>query len=75
MRRIQTAGFLKLRIAARFYKQAQEGNSSPKRERFVGGTTRMVCCYGEADLFILDQAIAQVMNPPVYLVRDVNGQN
>ena len=51
------------KVASRLYKQAHEGNSPPKRERFVGGTTRMVCCYGEADLFILDQAIEQVMNP------------
>ena len=63
------------KVASRLYKQAHEGNSPPKRERFVGGTTRMVCCYGEADLSILDQAIEQVMNPPVYLVKDVNEQN
>ena len=63
------------KVASRLYKQAHEGNSPPKRERFVGGTTRMVCCYGEMDLPILDQAIEQVMNPSVYLVKDVNGQN
>ena len=63
------------KVASRLYKQSHEGNSPPKRERFVGGTTRMVCCYGEADLSILDQAIEQVMNPSVYWVKDVNERN
>lgn len=39
----------------------------PEREQYVDGTTRMVKCYGEADLDILDQAIALVMNPPTQL--------
>lgn len=32
-----------------------------QREQFVGGATRMVNVYGEADVDILDEAIALVM--------------
>lgn len=39
----------------------------PEREQYVDGTTRMVKCYGEADLDILDQAISLRMNPPAQL--------
>ncbi|MEO0987054.1 MAG: hypothetical protein AAFY20_16100 [Cyanobacteria bacterium J06639_14] len=63
------------KVAAKLYKQSHEGDSPPKRERFVGGTTRMVCCYGEADLSLLDQAIEQIMNPPAYFIPDANEQN
>jgi prophage antirepressor-like protein len=45
----------------------RHGESPPEREQYVDGTTRMVKCYGEADLDILDQAIAFVMNPPAQL--------
>lgn len=45
----------------------RHGQNPPEREQYVDGTTRMVKCYGEADLDILDQAIALVMNPPAQL--------
>lgn len=53
------------RMAARFYRLAHDGQDPPTREQYVDGTTRMVKCYGENDLDILDQAISLVMNPPV----------
>lgn len=46
----------------------------PEREQYVDGTTRMVKCYGEADLDILDQAIALVMNPPSQLPSDTDSE-
>lgn len=55
------------RMAVRLYKLRHDGEKPPEREQFVDGTTRMVKCYGEADLDILDQAIAIVMNPPAQL--------
>lgn len=64
------------RVAAKLYRLRHnyfddDGNevivNPPKREQYVDGTTRMVGCYGEADLDILDQAIALVMNPPTQL--------
>jgi hypothetical protein len=64
------------RVAAKLYRLRHsytddEGNEvkvdPPEREQYVDGTTRMVKCYGEADLDILDQAIALVMNPPSQL--------
>lgn len=39
----------------------------PVREQYVDGTTREVKCYGSADLDILDQAIAAVMEKPAQL--------
>lgn len=55
------------KTAARLYRLRHDGEEPPLREQFVDGTTRMVKCYGEADLDILDQAIALVMNPPAIL--------
>lgn len=45
----------------------RHGENPPEREQYVDGTTRMVKCYGEADLDIIDQAIALVMSPPTQL--------
>jgi prophage antirepressor-like protein len=55
------------RIAAKLYRVANNGADPPKREQFVDGTTRMVFCYNEQHLEILDNAIALVMNPPAQL--------
>jgi prophage antirepressor-like protein len=55
------------KTAAGLYRLRHDGQDPPEREQFVDGTTRMVKCYGEADLDILDQAIALVMNPPTSL--------
>lgn len=55
------------RVAAELYRLRHDGQDPPKREQYVDGTTRMVMCYGEAELDILDQAIAIVMNPPTEL--------
>lgn len=52
------------RTAAKLYRLAHDGEGPPEREQHVDGTTRMVKCYGEADLDILDQAISLVMTPP-----------
>lgn len=46
--------------AARIYQQ-RHGEKPVQREQFVGGTTRMVNVYSEADVDVLDQAIAEVM--------------
>jgi hypothetical protein len=46
--------------AARIYQQ-RHGEKPVQREQFVGGTTRMVNVYSEADVDILDEAIAKVM--------------
>ena len=46
--------------AARIYQQCH-GQKPVQREQFVAGTTRMVNVYSEADVDILDQAIALVM--------------
>lgn len=51
------------RVAANLYRLRHE-QDPPTREQHVDGTTRMVKCYGEADLDILDQAIATVMEQP-----------
>jgi len=40
----------------------RHGNEPIKREQFVGGATRMVNVYGFADLDLLDEAIALVMD-------------
>lgn len=58
------------KTAARLYRLRHDGQDPPEREQFVDGTTRMVKCYGEADLDILDQAIALVMNPPTSLSEE-----
>lgn len=55
------------RTAAKLYRLAHDGEGPPTREQYVDGTTRMVKCYGEADLNILDQAISLVMTPPAAL--------
>lgn len=55
------------KTAAGLYRLRHEGQNPPEREQFVDGTTRMVKCYGEADLDILDQAIALVMEKPKQL--------
>jgi prophage antirepressor-like protein len=55
------------KTVARFYRLRHDGENPPEREQFVDGTTRMVKCYGESDLDILDQAITLVMNPPAAL--------
>ena len=46
--------------AVRIYQQ-RHGQKPVQREQFVAGTTRMVNVYSEADVDILDQAIALVM--------------
>lgn len=55
------------RVAADLYRLRHDGQNPPEREQYVDGATRMVKCYGEGDLDILDQAIALVMNPPSQL--------
>lgn len=55
------------RIAAKLYRVANNGEDPPRREQFVDGTTRMVFCYNEQHLEILDSAIALVMTPPAQL--------
>ena len=52
------------KTAAGLYRLRNDGQEPPTREQFVDGTTRMVKCYGEADLDILDQSIALVMEVP-----------
>lgn len=54
------------KTAAQFYR-LRYNEDPPKREQFVDGTTRMVKCYSEDDLDILDQAIAVVMEIPKQL--------
>ena len=51
-------------IASKLYRN-RHGQKPPKREQFVGGTTRPVNCYGSADLDILDEAIHRVMGKAV----------
>jgi hypothetical protein len=46
--------------AARLY-QERHGQKPVQREQFVGGATRMVNVYGEADVDLLDEAVALVM--------------
>ena len=46
--------------AVRLY-QERHGQKPVQREQFVGGATRMVNVYGEADVDVLDSAIALVM--------------
>ncbi|MBW4640539.1 MAG: KilA-N domain-containing protein [Gloeocapsa sp. UFS-A4-WI-NPMV-4B04] len=46
--------------AARIYQQ-RHGEKPVQREQFVGGTTRMVNVYSEADVDVLDEAIALAM--------------
>ena len=48
------------KVAAQLYRE-QRGGEPPKREQYVGGTTRMVNCYGSGDLDILDEAITRVL--------------
>ena len=48
------------KVAAQLYRE-QRGGEPPKREQYVGGTTRMVNCYGSGDLDILDEAITSVL--------------
>lgn len=55
------------KTVAKFYRLRHDGKNPPEREQFVDGTTRMVKCYGESDLDILDQAIVLVMEPPAEL--------
>lgn len=55
------------KTAAGLYRLAHDGENPPTREQYVDGTTRMVKCYGESDLDILDQAISLVMTPPAAL--------
>lgn len=54
------------KIAADFYRLRHD-EEPLTREQFVDGTTRMVKCYGEADLDIIDQAIVLIMEPPSQL--------
>jgi hypothetical protein len=58
------------KTAAGLYRLRHDGQNPPVREQFVDGTTREVKSYGEADLDILDQAIALVMNPPTAIPED-----
>jgi prophage antirepressor-like protein len=55
------------KTVAKFYRLRNDGEKPPEREQFVDGTTRMVKCYGENDLDILDQAIVLIMEPPSQL--------
>lgn len=55
------------RVAARLYRAANDGSDPPKREQYVDGTTRMVFCYSEEHLEILDSAVALVMEKPKQL--------
>ncbi len=55
------------RVAAKLYRLANDNADPPKREQFVDGTTRMVFCYNEEHLDILDNAIALVMEKPKQL--------
>ncbi|MEX0272708.1 Bro-N domain-containing protein [Leptolyngbyaceae cyanobacterium UHCC 1019] len=55
------------RVAAKLYRLANDNADPPKREQFVDGTTRMVFCYNEDHLDILDNAIALVMEKPKQL--------
>ena len=57
------------KVAAGLYR-ARYGVNPPKREQFVDGATRLVNCYGEEDLEILDSAIRSVMQPPPELPSD-----
>ena len=54
------------KVAAQFYRLRYDAEP-PIREQYVDGTTREVKCYGSADLDILDQAIATVMEKPAKL--------
>jgi prophage antirepressor-like protein len=62
------------RGAADLYR-LRHGQNPPEREQYVDGTTRMVKCYGENDLDILDQAIAFVMSPPAQLPQSVEEED
>lgn len=55
------------KMAADLYRLRHNGEDPPEREQHVDGATRMVKAYSEADIDILDQAIALVMNPPAKL--------
>lgn len=56
-----TAQLMKIgKEAVRIYQQ-RHGQRPVQREQFVAGTTRMVNVYSEADVDILDRAIAMVM--------------
>jgi len=52
------------KTVAGLYRLRNDGNDPVTREQFVDGATRMVKSYGEADLDILDSAIALVMENP-----------
>jgi prophage antirepressor-like protein len=54
------------KAAVQFYR-LRYSDDPPKREQFVDGTTRLVNCYSEDDIDILDQAIAVVMEVPKQL--------
>ena len=54
------------KVAANLYRLRHEAEP-PIREQYVDGTTRDVKCYSSADLDILDQAIATVMEKPAQL--------
>lgn len=51
------------KTAAGLYRLRHDGQNPPEREQYVDGTTRMVKCYGEGDLDILDQSIGLIMEP------------
>lgn len=55
------------RFAAKLYRVANNNADPPRREQFVDGTTRMVFCYNEEHLDILDSAISLVMEKPKQL--------
>jgi prophage antirepressor-like protein len=59
------------KTAVQFYR-LRYNEEPPMREQFVDGTTRMVKCYSEDDLDILDQAIAVVMEVPKQLPESKN---
>ena len=54
------------KVAAKLYRLRHDAEPLV-REQYVDGTTREVKCYGSADLDIIDQAIATVMEKPAQL--------
>lgn len=57
--------------ASKLY-QEKHGCQPPKREQFVGGTTRMVNVYGHDDLELLDEAIALFMSQQSSVKKTMN---
>jgi prophage antirepressor-like protein len=62
------------RAAARLYR-ARYNQDPPKREQFVDGATRLVNCYEEKDLEILDSAINLVVKIPALPPSSLSDEN